>query len=98
VELSRSAYSHYSERKVAMTADNNRERCPTPECDNDAVGDDHGLCVECQATHDYRQREYDRYGRREVANRYTEDDIRDCYSDPTEAAKRERLVGEFDSC
>lgn len=77
-----------------MTTDNNdRNPCPTPECDGEAVGDDLGPRAECAADEALWRAEYDRYGRREVAERYTREDIESAYSEPSERHKREAMLG-----
>lgn len=43
--------------------------CPTEGCDNN-TGADGNSCAECQARDAEYRKEYERYGRREVANRY----------------------------
>jgi len=67
-----------------------------PECNADLghpcdAGNNGEPCHECAANEAYWLREWKRHGKHEV---YTEDEIRDCYSDPTESAKRSALLGE----
>jgi len=62
--------------------------CPTQDgdpCHNDD-------CAQCREREAYWRRQWEAYGRDEVANRPAADDIRDAYSHPTEAAKRESLL------
>jgi len=68
-------------------------RCPTYECDNPASSDG-GPCAECHATEAEWRREWERSGRHEM--RYLADDIRDAYSEPSERAKRDRLLREVE--
>lgn len=85
-------------------ADSEIELCPehvaTVECNADA---DHPCdaangepCASCQVNHDYWAAQWESHGRREVANRYTEADIEDCYSEPCEASKRAGTMREIE--
>lgn len=71
------------------------------ECTADAehpCGKTNGTpCANCVANEAYWRRQWEAYGRREVANRYSREDILDAYSHPTEQAKRDSLLRDLES-
>lgn len=72
--------------------DDDREHC-SEGCDG-YKDDDGNSCGACQAAEAEWRAEWETYGRREVANRYTQADVDDCYSDPCESAKRAGMMRE----
>lgn len=68
------------------------------ECTADAdhpCGSTNGQrCDRCKERDAYWERQWNATGRREVAHRTSIEDLRDCYSDPTEAAKLAGMLGE----
>lgn len=49
-------------------------------------------CARCAASEAYWRSEWERYGRAEVANRYTAEDVKLALSHPAERAKRDSLL------
>lgn len=80
--------------QIETIDDDDDLRCSTPECDG-RVTEEGDQCVDCRAREAYWQWQWEQHGRREVANRLTADEISDVYSDPTDSAKRERMLREM---
>ncbi len=62
-------------------------------CDS---GLDGSPCAHCLSQEEYWRREWEAYGRREVANRLGANEIRSCYSEPSERVKQDSLLAQIE--